>query len=146
MSEKYWQATSRALFDSDLIATRITLAIGELMWAVMLIWPGESFARPTYTVMSHVTVEEAWAAIFMLSGVTQLAIVLLDDFDSRFARYFAGWNATLWIFVVVSMLISVYPPPAAVGGEIALAIAALWIFVRPFILSAGYRRAFRELI
>lgn len=141
-----WQATGRALFDSDLVATRIMLAIAELCWAIMLLWPGDSFARPTYTVMSGVAGEDLWAAIFLVSGFTQGAIVVSTEFDSRFARYFACWNALLWLFTVVSMLISVYPPPAAIGGEIALAVAAMWIFVRPFILSAGYRRAFRELI
>jgi hypothetical protein len=31
------------------------------------------------------------------------------------------------------MLASVYPPPAAIGGEIALALSAFWIWLRPIL-------------
>jgi hypothetical protein len=65
----------------------------------------------------------------------------MEDFHSRFARYFAGWNALLWCYTVVGMMISVYPPPAAIGGEIALSVLALWIFARPYALSAMLGRA-----
>ncbi len=134
-------AMSRALFDSDLIISRLLLGFAELLWAVMLIWPGETFGRPTYHSMSHVMNEEAWAFIFFLSSATQISIVAMETFHSAFARYFAGWNAILWTFVVVSMLISVYPPPAAIAGEIALAFAAVWIWVRPYIIFEGIVRA-----
>jgi hypothetical protein len=39
------------------------------------------------------------------------------------------------------MLVSMYPPPAAIGGDIALAFASGWVFIRPYILSEGYKRA-----
>lgn len=143
LKTSYWPAVSRVLFDTDLIATRLVLAFAELMWGIMLFWPGDTFGRPTYHVMAHVMNEEAWALVFLVSAVTQVAIVLLEDYNSRFARYFACWNGLLWSYVVVSMLLSVYPPPAAVGGEIALALSACWIFLRPFILSIGYHRAAR---
>lgn len=131
---------SRAIFDSDLIATRLTLAMAELCWALMLFWPGETFDRPTYTVMAHVMSEPAWAAVFALSSVTQFAIVLRNEFDSAGARIFSMWNAALWVFSVGSMLLSVYPPPAAVGGELSLMVAALWVWARPLILEKGARR------
>lgn len=139
-----WHAVSRSLFDSDLVAVRLTLGVAEFFWAIMLLWAGDTFGRPTYHIMSHVMHEEAWALVFMLSSVTQIGIVLNDDFDGVFPKYFAGWNAALWVFTVISMLLSVYPPPAAIGGEIALAFFAVWIFVRPFILAEGYRRATRS--
>ena len=139
--KKILHSASRLLWDSDLVATRFLLAIAEFLWAVMLFWPGDTFSRPTYSVMALVANETAWACVFMLSSVTQVTIVLQDDFHSRFARYFAGWNAVLWGSVVVGMLLSVYPPPAAIAGEIALATGALWIWVRPYILVEGYRRA-----
>jgi hypothetical protein len=124
-----------------MIATRFILGTAELLWAVMLLWPGPTFGRPTYTEMAAVFSEEAWALIFLLSALTQFSIVLMEDFHSKFAKYFAGWNAALWGFVVSSMLISVYPPPAAIAGEIALAIGALWIFIRPYILAEGLHSA-----
>lgn len=136
-------AFTRALFDSDLVASRVSLAIAELTWAIMLFWPGDTFARPTYTLMAHVAVEEVWAAVFFLSAVTQISIIAMEDFHSTLARYFAGWNAALWVYTVLSMLLSVYPPPAAIGGEIALALSATWIWLRPLVLLEGYRRVAR---
>lgn len=142
MREKHLRSLSIAVWDSDLVASRLTLFAAEAFWAVMLIWPGETFDRPTYTAMAHVATEEAWAAVFAASALTQLMVVLMNDYHSPFARCFAGWNALLWIYTVAGMMFSVYPPPAAIGGEIALAISAVWIFVRPYALSAMQGRAY----
>jgi hypothetical protein len=135
---------SRALWDSDLVATRVSLAIGELLWAVMLLWPGETFDRPTYLVMSHVMMEEAWGLILLLSSATQITIVMGEYFHTGWARLFAGWNAVLWGFLCASMVLSVSPPPAAIGGEFALAFAALWVWMRPYLLADMYERVERE--
>lgn len=141
MPERYLRALSRALWDTDLVGVRVTLFIAELFWAVMLFWPGDTFGRPTYHLMEMTMPELAWACVFLLSAVTQLTIVLQEDFHSKFARYFAGWNACLWAYCVGSMLLSVYPPPAAIGGEIALMVSAIWVWARPFVLAFGVQRA-----
>jgi len=140
--ERMVVALSQALFDSDLVSSRITLAIAELAWAIMLFWPGETFNRPTYTMMSHVAPELAWSFIFLITAFFQFTIVALDDYHSVFSRYFAAYNAGMWLFVVGSMLVSVYPPPAAVGGEIALMFTAVWIWLRPFVIAEGLRRVY----
>lgn len=131
---------TRAIFDSDLISTRLTLAMAELCWCLMLLWPGDTFDRQTYTAMAATASEWTWALIFGATSAIQFGIVLRGCFHSDCARVFATWNAALWCSVVGSMLLSVYPPPAAVGGEIALAVAALWIWARPLILEAGERK------
>lgn len=135
---------SKALWDSDLVATRVSLAIAEFLWAVMLLWPGDTFDRPTYRVMSHIMSEEAWGLILMLSAATQITIVMAEEYHHWFARLFAAWNACLWGFLCVSMLQSVTPPPAAIGGELALAFAAMWVWLRPYILHSIYEKAERE--
>ncbi len=141
MANKYIYALSRAIWDSDLIGTRITLFLGELSWAIMLFWVGDTFSRPTYAHMSMLFNEEVWGTIFLISAFTQLSIILMNDMHGKFARYFACWNASLWMYVVWSMIVSVYPPPAAIGGEIALALGAAWVWLRPYILAEGYKRA-----
>lgn len=141
MPTKIINSFSRVLWDTDLIATRCTLALGEFFWAVMLLWPGDTFGRPTYDHMALVMNEEMWGVLFLVSCVTQISIVLMNDMHSRFSRYFAGWNAILWSYTVVSMLLSVYPPPAAIGGEMAMAFGAVWIWIRPYFLAEGYKRA-----
>lgn len=145
MPEKYLRACSRALWDSDLIASRLTLFLAEMLWAIMLLWPGDTFNRPTYLAMSNVASEEIWAMVFAVSASIQLYIVIAENFKSTFARWFAGWNALLWLFTIIGMLDSVYPPPAAIGGEIALTVLALWIFIRPYFLAIMYGRVYERV-
>lgn len=132
---------SRALFDSDLIVSRLTLALSELFWAMMLAWPGDTFGRPTYTGMAYIMSEEWWALLFIISATIQISIVIKDNLHGRCARAFAGWNAALWLFVVTSMLASVYPPPAAISAEIAVTFSACWIWIRPMLLTKWTERA-----
>lgn len=141
---KYIHGLSRALWDSDLVATRITLGIGEGLWAVMLLWAGNTFDRPTYAVMSHVMHEEAWALVLLLSSAMQITIVMSEQYHAVWARVFAAWNAVVWTFLCVSMIVSVNPPPAAIGGEVALAFAATWIWLRPYILAEMYNKVDRD--
>lgn len=132
---------SNALFDTDLVSTRITLALAEFLWAIMLFWPGDTFERQTYTIISGVMSETAWAFTFLISGLLQLSIVVFNHYGRPWAQVFANWNAVLWVFVVGASLMSVYPPPAAMGGEIALMCAALWIWARPLILRDAFNKA-----
>jgi hypothetical protein len=138
---RFIHSATRALFDSDLVASRLVIALAEWFWFALLLWPGDTMARPTYAIMGQVLPEPAWACIFLLSAIMQTSIVLTESYHSLFARIFAGLNAGLWGFVVLSFLLSVSPPPAAVSGEIALAFAALWIWIRPYILFEGIARA-----
>jgi hypothetical protein len=141
-TNKLVNGLSRALWDSDLVATRISLAIAEFLWAFMLLWTGDTFDRPTYKIMSLTMSEEAWGFILLMSAVTQLTIVMREEYHHWFSRVFAAWNAALWWFLCVSMMLSVSPPPAAIGGELALACAAGWVWLRPYILSDFYRKAY----
>jgi len=138
---KIINAMSRLMWDTDLVATRFLLALAEFLWAIMLMWPGDTFGRPTYHHMAVVMPEQAWALVFLVSSITQVTIVFSSNMHTTFCRLFAGWNCALWTYVVLSMMLSVYPPPAAIAGEVALAIGSIWIWVRPYILAEGYRRA-----
>ena len=132
---------SQALFDSDLIASRLALFLAEALWAVMLVWPGDTFDRPTYSEMSKLAPELVWALAFGVSAVLQICIVIYRQCGHTWAQLFACWNAMLWCSSVMLMLKGVYPPPAAIGGEVALAASALWIAIRPAILQKGERHA-----
>ena len=134
MTCKLSHRVAAAIFDSDLIATRLLLAFAEFLWAVMLIWPGDTFGRPTYALMAELATEEALACVFGLTSYLQFRIVFGNRQHTLWAHYFALWNSLLWAVVVGSMLLSVYPPPAAIAGEISLMVAAAWVWVRPMIL------------
>ena len=81
--------------------------------------------------------ESLWGLLFALTAWTQWSLVIIGDFRCAFVRYFAAWNATLWLTVTATMYLSVYPPPAAISGETALALAACWIFTRPLICKGA---------
>ena len=126
-------------FYADLQAIRFTLSIAEAIWALTLLWDGNTFDRPTYMQMSQVMSENAWGFVFLISSVTQASILIIGDYHSRFATYFAGWNCALWLYVTISMYTSVTPPPAAISGEAALALAAGWIWIRSGHIINGRR-------
>lgn len=129
-----------ALFDSDLVATRLMLAIAEMCWAVMLLWPGNTFERPTYTAMGHLAPEVVWALVFMATSVVQYRIVVMGWARTRGAWFFSCWNSLLWGTAIACMMYSVQPPPAAIGGEVALMMGAIWIWVRPLVMKRWERR------
>lgn len=134
MPEKTISALSRVLFDSQMVTARLLLALAEFLWGVLLLWPGDTFERPTYSIMALVMSELPWAGFFLTSAAMQVWILASEDYHSRPARAFAAWNAIFWASIACSMLLSVYPPPAAISGEIALAIAAVWIWLRPHLI------------
>ena len=140
MTNRALRGISRALFDSDLVATRLALFLAEALWSIMLFWPGDTFARPTYSWMEAVAPEPVWALAFGVSAVLQICIVVYDQCDRTWAHVFAVWNALLWWASIGLMLAGVYPPPAAIGGEAALAVSALWIAVRPLYFMTWERR------
>ena len=51
MNYPLYKKTSCMIFETDLIGTRFTLGLAELIWAFTLFWPGNTFDRPTYEVM-----------------------------------------------------------------------------------------------
>ena len=38
MNKRFVSGMSAALFESDLVATRLALAFAEMCWAIMLLW------------------------------------------------------------------------------------------------------------
>ena len=115
---------------SDLHGTRFLLGLAEFGWALALLWPGETFGRPTYHGMQAVMDEQVWGALFFVTGVIQWKLLFGCEYHSKRAIVFTFYNTALWVFITVSMYMSVYPPPAAISGESALALGACWIFVR----------------
>ena len=115
---------------TDMTSIRILLVIAEFLWAITLYWPGDTFGRPTYNGMSDFATEIEWANIFFVSAIIQFLLIYKNDYTTKFSYAFAAWNSVLWLFVCGSMYLSVYPPPAAISGELSLAIGALWVFIR----------------
>jgi hypothetical protein len=128
--EDFYRTGMRLLMGSDLHGVRLLLAVAETVWMITLIWPGDSFSRPTYQVMSMVMSEPAWALVFAMTSACQWSILFSGKYHDRLAVIFAAWNSTLWWFVVVCMYTSISPPPAAISGEFSLAVGASWVWMR----------------
>jgi magnesium-transporting ATPase (P-type) len=119
------------LYKSEMVWTRLTLSCAEFIWAISLFWKGDTFERPTYNAMAVVLSEHTWGVIFLVTAILQFIIMIYKNLHhSPLGITFALYNSSLWWFVVVSMYLSVYPPPAGISGELALAFAAMWIFIR----------------
>jgi hypothetical protein len=141
MYNKIISAVSKAIWNTDLITSRVILGLAELFWAILLLWPGNTIQTAMHANMSVLFGGYFWGIIFLISAVCQYSIVITNKLHSTPARYFAFWNMGLWAYSVLSIVTLTYPPPTAIGGEIALAVAAFWIWIRPYILIEGYRRA-----
>ena len=131
----------RLAFYSDTHVVRFLLALSELIWGITLLAPGDTFGRPTYAVMSHILPsEELWGFIWIFTAITQFYILTTGCYHDRASVIFAGFNAMLWWFVVIAMYCSVWPIPAAISGEFALAVGASWVYVRSGWIAVGARR------
>lgn len=115
---------------SDSTAVRFILMVAELTWALTLWWPGETFERPTYKAMALLAPENVWGAILAITGILQGYFILLRRYHGTASIAFSIWNVLLWWFLVFGMYASVYPPPAAISGELALAAAASWVLCK----------------
>ena len=80
--------------------------------------------------MADFATEIEWANVFLISACIQLYLIYKNDYTTKFSYAFAAWNSLLWLFVCASMYLSVYPPPAAISGELSLAIGATWVWLR----------------
>lgn len=127
------QAFARLMYlglRGNLHSARFTLALAETVWFITLAWPGDTFNRPTYSIMAGFAVEEVWAVIFFVTAACQWWILLWGRYHSKFAIVFSFFNMLLWVTCVFCMYASVFPPPAAISGELALTAASIWIFFR----------------
>ena len=121
-------------------SARWLLATAETLWAITLFGPGDTFDRPTYNQMALIMSEFWWAVVFSVTAVCQWSVLLRGCYHSRPAVAFAFWNQMLWWYIVVSMYLSVYPPPAAISGELALAMGASWVYLRSGFGFVGRRK------
>lgn len=138
MENRLVSALTRAIFDTQLVSARLSLCVAEFIWFIMLAYPGDTFDRPIYSGMKHIMPEDCWLAVFLISAAIQFWIIVSENFYGIFARVFSFFNALLWISIVfLTLASSSQVLPAAMAGNIALAISAIWIWVQPKILYRG---------
>ena len=140
------------LWHSDLEATRFTLGISAIMWAIFLAWPGDLFptvaeidagrGRLTYALMAQVADEDVWAALWALQGSVMLYSLFTGFRNCKLMVVDGVLGVFLWSFCVLSAFVvywphadfwtavMIYKPPAAMAGELAMIAASWWVLVR----------------
>lgn len=134
------------LIGSDMLATRFSIVLGSLLWALFLLWPGDLFptaaeiaagqGRTTYALMAQVASETIWASLFLFQAAV-MSWSLIFAVRNRFvflADALLGcilWTAsTILCFVAHFKGWATYRPPAAMSAEVAMTFASWWHFVR----------------
>jgi Na+/glutamate symporter len=125
---------------SDLHATKFTLMVAEFLWATTLLLPGDTFARTPYILMAYLCPSEVvWGLIWLACGLGRFHILATGEYHTKFAFWLTGFTSLLWWFATISIWLSAATPPAAASSEIALSIAATWLFVRVGWIPFGTR-------
>ncbi len=123
---------------SSLTTLRLNLAVASILWGLLLFWPGETFSRPTYSLMGKFASEHIWAALFLLQGLVALYSVIYRVKSKIMLMSDGILGCILWTGSCIAMLLSVYPPPAAISAEITAAITSWWILIRyPYDVAGG---------
>lgn len=124
--------------------TRLLIALSSLTWAGLLFLPVDIFARKTYELMSKAGPEWLWGVLFMIHGIaavwalnheneTPLKAKIRFVFDASLGMIL--WtSSTLLCFAShwptqgdwIAQILN-YPPPAAMSGELWVAIYS-WIY------------------
>lgn len=117
-------------WSTDTTSARFALSVASVMWAFLLFWPGATFDRPTYTLMGKFAGEELWASAFLIQGLVGLYSQVYRNVNKFILCGDGILGSILWTASCVAMLLSVYPPPAAISAEIVAAVTSWWILVR----------------
>lgn len=139
----------RLLFQSDLEATRFTLALGAIFIGLGFLWPVDTFpteaqltagtGRHTYALMARIMSENLWGIAFLTQGCVMLHSLLFERYNSRLLWLDAFFGMLLWTVSISACYlaywngfdhITEYRPPAIMGGEVAAAMASWWVFIR----------------
>lgn len=120
----------QVLLESDLDSTRFFLALAATLWGVLLFWPDDTFSRQTYSVMKSIASEWVWASAFLVQGLLAFWSLFKSRNTIPFFLLDVLLGCVLWSSSCIAMLVSVYPPPAAISAEISAAFASWWVLVR----------------
>jgi len=129
------KSLSFAIWDCDSSLVRLVLTINSLVWATLLLLPGSTFERLPYVNMAAIMSETAWSFAFLFLAVLQLGDLFLANKFEAFTILLSTVVALFYTTVTMLILLALHPPTAALAGQIALAIGAIWISVRPYFLK-----------
>ena len=131
------------LLQSRMHTTRFLLALSSLTWAFLLLLPGDLFhSRPAYAIMDAIAPENVWGILFAIHGVVAL-YALANGTRNAVTLCFDGFlGCIIWTGSTAACFVAHWPheafytalaqyrPPAAMSGELWLAVASYWHLVK----------------
>lgn len=120
----------RIFWKGDTEVVRMLISVASLMWSFLLFWPGDTFARPTYTLMAEFGSEHVWGTLFLVQGLAGVFSILYNCKKICILVLDSILGCILWTGSCVAMVLSVYPPPAAISAEIIVAWFSWWLLLR----------------
>lgn len=115
---------------SDMRGVRLLLAWGSIFWGVLLLWPGETFSRPTYALMAKFAPEVVWGLAFLFQGAVMMYSLITQRHGKPIFIMDCMLGCALWVIATVACFASVSPPPAAMSAELVATFASFWNLVR----------------
>lgn len=126
------------LWKADLEMTRLVLAVGSILWALLLLLPGQLFTqeRTTYLIMSKIGSEVTWGVLFLLQGLVMLYSLLYGYRSKVYFCVDALLGCILWTTATLACFAShyhgwvTYKPPAAMAYDLIGVLTSWWCLVR----------------
>lgn len=129
--KEYLKYAWASFWNLDPTPTRTFLGLTSLLWVVMLLWNGATLDKQIYYHMGEIANGYVWAAAFFAHSIGMLTAGLNIYNQAKWTQTaFAFLGVVLYFSCSVSMLISIYPPPAVIAAEIVMAIASFWVLCR----------------
>ena len=109
--------------------------VSAFLWAICLMFPGDTIARPTYRHMGEIATEGVWVVVFLVIGFSQAWRTCKNKISSSKKSYYTElmikmFAALVWTYVAIACLIAQYPPAAAMSDCIVIAAGCWWDFTR----------------
>jgi hypothetical protein len=133
MVKRFTKALGQLWTLGDTRPATIASVLSGYLWAAFLMFPEETLSRPTYKHMAEVMPQdECWAGLFVIVATLQLWRLYATT-NRRSIRFEYGLKiiaCSMWSFVGLACMFSLYPPPAAMSDTLVIAFGCWWDLVR----------------
>lgn len=144
---RFLKTTWDLFWYADTRIARVWLAMASWAWAVMLLWPGDSFNRSVYHIMDQLAPETVWGLSFLLHGIGETIRIYcngscLQPCPKRSAiidMAVSVFGCSIYTISSAAMIVT-WPLPSAIAPHIVLSFGAWFLTVR-----SGYPQFHRRV-
>lgn len=118
------------LLDTELAGARFVLMLSSLLWGLILLAPGDGFARPLYLPMKQMAGEGVWGCLFLVHALSTLVATYFQLRCRCLVLTEGALGLALYSVSALSVLVMADLPAPMIAPQIACAVAAFWIMAR----------------